>query len=354
MGLTGLVRTATVSDSADRAAGRSSEAEARRPDGGRGDRPGDGGSPAPDGDDDEGELAAARGRGRIRSFPDLKTAAQSTCEADVVDVAAFRERRAARETTLAPAAVAGVAAGINDGRAAGGLGAPEWGLPVIPELAALLPGGALRRGSTVAASGATSLLIGLLTAASRAGSWCAVVGMPMLGAVAAAEAGIALDRLALVPHPGADWSAVVAALLDGIDVVVAAPPGPVAGALTGRLAARARQRGSVLIAYGRWPGADVTLDSTRGRWEGLDGGAGRLRKREMTVVAGGRGAAARGRQATFWLPDYAPINEGWSVDGWRERNGDTRPRVRAVPKVVVTEIRREKVVVTEIRREAVS
>jgi hypothetical protein len=165
--------------------------------------------------------------------------------------------------------------------------------------------------------------------------------MPTLGAVAAAEAGIALDRLALVPHPGPDWSAVVAALLDGVDVVVAAPTGPVAGSLTGRLAARARQRGSVLIAYGRWPGADVTLDSTRGRWEGLDRGAGRLRKREMTVVASGRGAAARGRSATFWLPHYAPLNEGWSVDAWRERNES--PRIRAVPKVVVTEIRREAV-----------
>jgi len=75
-------------------------------------------------------------------------------------------------------------------------------------------------------------MIGLLAAASQAGSWCAVVGMPSLSAVAAAEAGVVLDRLALVPYPGPEWSTVVAALLDGIDVVVTAPPGPVAASLT--------------------------------------------------------------------------------------------------------------------------
>ena len=42
--------------------------------------------------------------------------------------------------------------------------------------------------------GATSILLALLAGASAAGSWCAVVGMPSLGLVAAAELGIALDR----------------------------------------------------------------------------------------------------------------------------------------------------------------
>jgi hypothetical protein len=221
---------------------------------------------------------------------------------------------------LRVAAGTGVAAGTNSGNIAGGLGAPDRMLPVIHQLRPLLPGGGLRRGSTVATSGATSLVIGLLAAASRAGSWCAVVGLPTFGATAAAEAGVELSRLALVPYPGPEWSTVVAALLDGVDVVVTAPPGPVAASLTGRLAARARQRGSVLIGYGRWPGADVLLTSTRGDWEGLDDGRGRLRKRKLTVTARGRGAAAQPKEATFWLPTYAAMGEGWSVDRWRERN----------------------------------
>ena len=183
-------------------------------------------------------------------------------------------------------------------------------LPVLPELSGLLPSRGLRRGSTVAvatgpsapASGGTSLLLALLAGASRAGSWCAVVGVPELGALAAAESGIALDRLALVPNPGPEWPTVVAALIDGVDVVVMAVPGPVSASIAGRLAARARQRGSVLVPFGRWDGADVTLQVVRGRWDGLGAGHGRLRRREVTVSARGRGAAARPRETTVWMP----------------------------------------------------
>jgi hypothetical protein len=210
-------------------------------------------------------------------------------------------------------------------------------LPVLPELRRLLPWGGLRRGATVAiatgdpapaghasaghasaghaavghaavrpAFGATSVLLALLAAASADGSWCAVVGMPALGARAAAEIGVALDRLALVPHPGTEWPGVVAALLDGFDVVVAAPPGPVGAPIANRLAARARQRGSVLVPYGRWPGADVVLSAVGCRWHGLGQGRGRLRQQELVVSAVGRGAAARVRRATLWLPGGDP------------------------------------------------
>ena len=152
------------------------------------------------------------------------------------------------------------------------------------------------------APGETSLLLALLAAASAAGSWCAVVGMPQLGLVAAAEAGLAIDRCALVPQPGPDWPAVVAALLDGVDVVVAATAGSVPAQLAGRLAARARQRGVVLISFGRWSGADLTLEVVGGAWHGLGQGRGRLRQRELEVLVQGRGAAARPRRARLWFP----------------------------------------------------
>lgn len=191
-------------------------------------------------------------------------------------------------------------------------------LPVLPELTGLLPGRGLRRGSTVAVatgrpapSGGSSLLLALLAEASRSGSWCAVVGVPTFGAVAAADVGIALDRLALVPHPGPEWATVVAALIDGVDVVVTAVPGTVSASIAGRLAARARQRGSVLVPYGRWDGADVTLQVMRGVWEGLGQGRGRLRRREVTVSARGRGAAARPKEITVWMPgDGSPRPTG--------------------------------------------
>jgi hypothetical protein len=183
------------------------------------------------------------------------------------------------------------------------VGRVEQSLPVSAQLRPLLPDGVLRRGGTVAvAAGATSLLFALVAEASSAGSWCAVVGLPRLGLVAAAEAGVAVERFALVPHPGPDWTAVVAALIDGVDIVVVATPGPVAAAVASRLGARARQRGAVLIPVGQWPGADLTLTVTGATWHGLGQGRGRLRTRELEVYVHGRGAAARGRRATLCLP----------------------------------------------------
>src|SRR3981189_992851 len=90
-----------------------------------------------------------------------------------------------------------------------------------------------------AGAGSTSLLFTLLTEASAAGSWCAVVGLPRLGLVAAGETGRGVPGLALVPAPGPDWASVVAALLDGVDIVVLATPGAIPAALASRLTARA-------------------------------------------------------------------------------------------------------------------
>lgn len=192
-------------------------------------------------------------------------------------------------------------------------------LPVGPELRPLLPGGGLRRGSTVAmtagavsagavsagaaTAGAGSLVLALLAGVSASGGWSAVVGLPSLGVLAAAQAGVALERLALVPCPGPEWGAVVAALLDGVDAVVIAPPGPVPARLASRLAARARQRGSVLLPYGPWEGADLTMTAGDGVWKGMGRGHGRLRHRELTLTAHGRGAAGRPRRVRVRLPD---------------------------------------------------
>jgi hypothetical protein len=95
---------------------------------------------------------------------------------------------------------------------------------------------------------------------------------------------------------------VVAALLDGFDIVVVAAPGPVSGTIHSRLGARARQRGSVLVPFGAWAGADLTLEAVDPVWHGIDAGRGRLRGRQLTIVARGRGAAALGRQTHLWLP----------------------------------------------------
>lgn len=187
-------------------------------------------------------------------------------------------------------------------------------LPLVPAVAPLFPGGGLRRGSLVAISGrdsgvgATSLALAVLAGPSAAGSWTAVVGLGSLGGLAAAEYGIDLSRLALVPEPAKAWLTVVAALLDALDVVAVAPAGPVRSGHARRLSARARERGSVLVALGPQSqafGPDVRLQVTGSSWSGLGRGHGSLAARRLEVVAGGRGAAARPRQATVDLPARA-------------------------------------------------
>ena len=176
-------------------------------------------------------------------------------------------------------------------------------LPLDPAFAQLLPGG-LRRGSTVSVSGSVSLLFALLGAASASGAWCALVGFPRISAEAAAEYGVDLARLALIPTPGQGWATAVGALLDSVDIVAARPPRGLVPGDVRRLAARARSKDAVLMPYvtESWPGADVRLQAQSGTWVGIGEGTGRLRARQVEVTAGGRGPAARPTSATLWLP----------------------------------------------------
>jgi hypothetical protein len=173
-------------------------------------------------------------------------------------------------------------------------------LPVHPALQEVLPSG-LRRGSTIAVSGSVSLLLALLGAASSDGAWCALVGFPKLSAEAAAEYGMDLRRLAVIPSAGTGWTTAVGALLDAVDIVAARPPRLVPGDVR-RLAARARSHDAVLMPFGEWPGADVRIRATDGRWTGIGNGSGRLQARRIEVHADGKGSAARPRSATLWLP----------------------------------------------------
>jgi hypothetical protein len=199
---------------------------------------------------------------------------------------------ALRRVPVAPASTLGERLDVPGGR-------PPF--PVVEPLAPLLPGG-LRRGSIVAVHGSMALLLALLAAATTQGTWAAVVGVGDLGVLAAAEAGVVVQRLALVPRPGSDPAPVVAALLDGVGLVALAGADRMPPGVRRSLAARARQRGSVLLPLGRWPGAEVELDCRVEAWHGAEAGYGRLRAREVVVRAAGRGPAARPRTARLLLP----------------------------------------------------
>jgi len=181
-------------------------------------------------------------------------------------------------------------------------------LPTLDALAGVLPGG-LKKGSTVTVEGGMSLVLALLAGPSAAGLWGAVVGVPEIGLTAGRELGVDLDRLVLIPHPGDTWATVVAALADAIDMVVVRPPSPVRGNDARRLAARVRQRGSVLVCLGEWEGADLRLTVTDHHWEGIGSGHGRLRWHAMTLRTGGRGAAAIPRTEEVWLHPPTSITD---------------------------------------------
>ncbi|WP_395726788.1 hypothetical protein [Nakamurella sp.] len=176
-------------------------------------------------------------------------------------------------------------------------------LPVAAPLAAALPRGGLTRGSVVSVlgQGATSLLYTLL--AGPVGCWSALVGMPGLGLAAAAELGVDLNRVALIPDPGADAMQVVSILIDGVDLVAVALSPSIRPAASRQrvIGGRLRQRGSVLLVLGPWPGADLVLTARGIGWHGLGRGHGRLRDRELAVQVGGRRAVGPGSRVELVL-----------------------------------------------------
>ncbi len=175
-------------------------------------------------------------------------------------------------------------------------------LPVHPALAALLPGGGLRPGSAYSLGSSTSLLFALLARPSHDGSWCGVVGVPRLGAEAAESAGVDLSHLVLIPDPGERWLAVVATIAEVLPVVAVRPPARAKDAEISRLAARMRERGSVLLVQGPWPQTEAMIDIADPVWAGLGDGYGLLEQRELTVTVSSRRFPVP-RRGRMLLPD---------------------------------------------------
>ena len=134
--------------------------------------------------------------------------------------------------------------------------------------------------------------------------------MPWLGVEAAAELGIPLERLVRVDPGAAGWADLVAAVLDGFEVVITrVPPRLDAGTLR-RVQARVQAREAVLIAIGE-PGRlarrphDGGLDATVGGRRARVGPAARPashrrgRRPAGAPPAAGRAVAARSRTARW-------------------------------------------------------
>lgn len=197
----------------------------------------------------------------------------------------------------------------------------ERTLPVDDALRGLFPSG-LPRGVTSVVSGdaARSLAFTLAAAATRTGSWLAMIGLGDAGWRAVAEAGVEMSR---VVHVDVDAAAAtgrtadcVAAALDGFDLVVIGSRVRLATGVERRLAARARERGSVLVGVHEPPVgathhrssgplgtiADLRVTTRRGRWHGLGTGTGHLTGRQVEVLAEGRRLPGRRHRTRLWLP----------------------------------------------------
>lgn len=170
-------------------------------------------------------------------------------------------------------------------------------LAVLPGLRPVLPG--LWRGQVLSVDGVGALSSALAAGVSADGGWCAAVGMPDLGVLAAADMGVALDRLLLVDEPGEHWPEVVATLLGAVELVLLRPPARPSTVEARRLTAHARRHGAVLVVTAPWDGAYLRLRVTSSLWTGVGDGHGHLRGRRVRVVAEGKGLP---REAWLWLP----------------------------------------------------
>lgn len=193
-------------------------------------------------------------------------------------------------------------------------------LPVPTALEPLLPDGGLRVGSSYSISPSPSLLGALLSASSQRGSWCAVIGMPTLGVEAMADLGVALDRLILVPEPGARWLSIASSLSEVVPLVAVHPRSRVSDAEVSRLNARLRDRASTLLVTASWPQAEATLRIERTEWLGLGSGWGLLSERIVTLSSSGR-RLQHPRRVQVRLPDALGSVTAAPVE---------RPRLRAM------------------------
>lgn len=180
--------------------------------------------------------------------------------------------------------------------------------PVPEPLAGLFPSGGVQAGWSIGFEGQGSWAPALLLAAAlmEPDRWLATVGLEELGLVAASEFGVPLDRVVTVETPPSEkWSAVVAALVEAVDVIAVGPGHGVADRAARRLKARAREQQAVLLHLdgGRsWPRPlDITVTVVAQRWWGLGPGHGHLRGRRMLVESTGRRVPGPSRQSELVL-----------------------------------------------------
>ncbi|RRQ25595.1 hypothetical protein DK926_22795 [Rhodococcus sp. Eu-32] len=178
-------------------------------------------------------------------------------------------------------------------------------IPVPLPLAELLPHGALARGTALTVTGAGSVLVGIVAAASAAGHHVAIIGQPKFGLLAVHEHGGDLSKVAVIAG-GGDSLEVASICLDGVDLVVTTLGGrDIPPTRSRALLARTRSHAAVLICTdGRMPGIDLTIDSRLVDVAGIGQGRGRLRSITIDTTIRGRAVQPRTGRYTLTAPTY--------------------------------------------------
>jgi hypothetical protein len=173
-------------------------------------------------------------------------------------------------------------------------------LPVAKALQPIIPDGVLVRGRTVLCSGdaAMSTALLLVSAATQAGSWLAIVGVSDFGLMSACEQGVALQRTVSVTPTAnkKDWTSTVAAVADGFDVMMLEVPREVSESDARRIQTRIQARRNVLVlvetSRHTTPRSvfqpDVVLHTATTSWHGIEHGAGYVQGRHVDVTVSGR------------------------------------------------------------------
>jgi len=198
-----------------------------------------------------------------------------------------------------------------------GAAAQQRAIAMLPAFEELLPQAVMQCGSVVecAGSAAVSLALALAAGPSLAGAWMGVAGLPHVGVAAAVELGVAPERLVMVTEPtqpfdDGQWAEVLAAMIDGFDVLLLGPGAHAVKAVTARrLVARLQSRGAVLLSVSGTSsggtsgvfGDDLRFEATDAVWQGLGDGHGVARGRRASVQLSGR-RVPRPRRAEMWLP----------------------------------------------------
>lgn len=187
----------------------------------------------------------------------------------------------------------------------------------------------LRVGAVHAVESRT-VALACFAAAMPTGAWGGIVGMPDLGIEAAADLGVPIERIALVPKPGRAWLDVVAGLADAMPLVLATSPGRISPTDAARLTARLRGASSTLLIAGAWSGAATTIRRRSAEWRGLADGDGRLADGSLLVEVVGSDGAPRSARVPIVRADARPIDLGAGVPARQLPIADFAPPTRPV------------------------